>query len=71
MHLHTYTCSVTDLQNGGDFHMHENKGKIFVPITSMDKWNRQRISHPPFKSSIMTESLFFTAGIVLHQTICR
>lgn len=36
MQLHTYACSVTDLQNGGVFHTRENKGKIFVPITSVD-----------------------------------
>lgn len=74
MHLHTYACSVTDLQNSGISHTHKNKGKIFIRIISVEEISgtRQLISHSPFQSSITTKrTCFFTGGIVLHQTICR
>lgn len=74
MHLHTHACSVTDLQNSGMFHTHKNKAKVFIHITSVEEISgtRQLISHSPFQSSITTKrTWFFTAGIVLHQTICR
>lgn len=76
VYLYTCTCSVTDLQNRGIFNIHKNKGKVFIHITSVEEVSgtRQLISHSSFQSSISTKNLlfsFFTAGIILHQTICR
>lgn len=74
MHLHTFACSVTDLKNSGILPTHKNKGKILIHITSVEKISGTRllISHVPFRFTATTKrACFFTAGIVLHQTICR
>lgn len=74
MHLHTFACSATDLKNSEILPTHKNKGKILIHITSVEEVSGTRllISHVPFQSSVTTKrACFFTAGIVLHQTICR